>query len=46
MAKLAQWEDDQFVLGDEFERNGEKFTFKEVISAITPISYVKTLSQG
>ena len=27
MAHLAKWEGDQFVLSDEFERNGKKFMF-------------------
>jgi hypothetical protein len=38
MARLAKWEGDQFVLGDEFERNGKKCIFKEVFSEITPTS--------
>jgi ketosteroid isomerase-like protein len=46
MAKLAQWEGEQFVLGDESESDGKKFTFKEVVSDITPNSYMQTLSQG
>jgi len=46
MAHLAKWEGDQFVLGDEFERNGKKFEFKEVISEITPTSFTQTLYQG
>jgi ketosteroid isomerase-like protein len=46
MAKLAQWEGDQFVLGDESESGGKKFMFKEVVSDITPNSFTQTLSQG
>jgi len=46
MANLAKWEGDQFVLGDEFERNGKKFTFREVVSDITPTSFTQTLYQG
>jgi hypothetical protein len=46
MAHLAKWESDQFVAGDEFERNGKKFVFKEVLSDITPTSYTQTLYQG
>jgi len=46
MAKLAKWEGDQFVLGDEYERNGRKFVFKEAVSEVTPSSYVQTLYQG
>jgi hypothetical protein len=46
MAHLAKWEGDQFVLGDESERNGRKFEFKEVFSEITPSSFTQTLYQG
>jgi hypothetical protein len=46
MAHVAKWEGDQFVLGDEFERNGKKFIFKEVLSEITPTSFTQTLYQG
>ena len=46
MAHLAKWEGDQFVLGDEFEKDGKKFIFKEVFSQITPTSFTQTLYQG
>jgi hypothetical protein len=46
MARLAKWEGDQWVLGDEFERDGKKFVFKEVFSEITPTSFTQTLYQG
>jgi ketosteroid isomerase-like protein len=46
MARVAKWENDQFVLGDEFEISGKKFVFKEVLSEITPTSYTQTLYQG
>jgi hypothetical protein len=46
MANLAKWEGDQFVLGDQFERNGKKFAFREVVSDITPTSFTQTLYQG
>jgi hypothetical protein len=46
MAKLAKWEGDRFVLGDQFERNGKKFTFREVVSDITSTSFTQTLYQG
>ena len=46
MAHLAKWEGDQFVLRDEFEKNGKKFNFKEVFSEITPASFTQTLYQG
>jgi hypothetical protein len=46
MAHLAKWEGDQFVLRDEFEKDGKKFNFKEVFSEITPSSFTQTLYQG
>jgi len=46
MAHLANWEGDQFVLRDEFEKDGKKFSFKEVFSEITPSSFTQTLYQG
>jgi hypothetical protein len=46
MAHLAKWEGDQFVLRDEFERNGKLFKFKEVFSEITSTSFTQTLYQG
>jgi hypothetical protein len=46
MAHLATWEGDQFVLHDEFERNGKKLNFKEVFSEVTPTSFTQTLYQG
>jgi len=46
MARLAHWEGDQFVLGDEFEKNGKRIVFKEVVSDITPTSFTQTIYQG
>ena len=46
MAHVARWEGDQWVLGDEIERDGKKFVFKEVFSEITPTSFTQTLYQG
>ena len=46
MASLAKWQGSEFVLGDEFEMSGQKFTFKEVVSEITPNSFTQTLYQG
>jgi len=34
------------VLGDEFERNGKRFQFKEIFSEITPTSFTQTIYQG
>jgi hypothetical protein len=46
MAHLAKLEGDQFVLGDEFERNGKRFEFKEIFSEITLTSFTQTIYQG
>ena len=46
MAHLAKWEGSQFVLGDEWEMMGKRFSFKEVLSDITPASFTQTLYQG
>jgi len=46
MAKLARWEGSRFVLGDEFERDGRKIAFQEVLSDITATSFTQTISQG
>ena len=46
MASLAKWQGSKFVLGDEFERDGKRFTFKEVFSDITPKSFTQMLYQG
>jgi hypothetical protein len=46
MAHPAQWEGNDFVLADEFDRDGKKFVFKEVFSEITPTSFTQTLYQG
>jgi len=46
MARLAKWEGNQLVLGDEFASGGKKFTFKETVSDITPKTYTQTLYQG
>ena len=42
MAKTAHWEGEQFVLADEFERDGKKLAYKEVESDISPSSYTLT----
>jgi hypothetical protein len=46
MARLANWEGDRFVLGDEWESGGRRISFKEVFSDINPASYTQTLFQG
>jgi Protein of unknown function (DUF1579) len=46
MSKLAQWEGDQFVVGDEFERDGRKVVYREVFSDVTPDSFTQTIYEG
>lgn len=46
MSKLAHWEDDQFVVGDEFERDGKKVVYREVFSDFTPDSFTQTIYEG
>ena len=46
MSKLAKWEGDRFVLGDELERDGKRIVLREVLSDITPTSFTQTLYQG
>jgi len=46
MSKLASWEDGQFVVRDEFERDGRKIVYREIFSDITPGSFTQTIYQG
>lgn len=46
MSKLARWEGDQFVVGDEFERDGRKVVYREVFSDFTPDSFTQTINEG
>src|ERR1700687_4354691 len=46
MSKLAHWEGDQFVVGDEFERDGRKVVYREVFSDFTPDSFTQTIYEG
>lgn len=46
MSQPARWDGDQFVLRDEFERDGKKFVYKEVESQITPSTYTLTSYTG
>ena len=46
MSKLAHWEGDQFVVGDEFERDGRKVVYREVFSDLTPDSFTQTIYEG
>lgn len=45
-SKLAQWEGADFVLRDEFERDGKTIAYKEAVSDITPTTYTQTIYQG
>jgi steroid delta-isomerase-like uncharacterized protein len=46
MSKLAHWEGDQFVVGDEFERDGRKVVYREVFSDVTLDSFTQTIYEG
>jgi Protein of unknown function (DUF1579) len=46
MSKLAHWEGDHFVIGDEFERDGKKVVYREVFSDFTPDSFTQTIYEG
>ena len=46
MKEPARWKDGEFILGDQWEAMGKKFSFKEVFSEISPKSFTQTLYQG
>jgi hypothetical protein len=46
MKEPARWKDGEFVLRDQWEAMGKKFSFKEVVSEISPKSFTQTLYQG
>ena len=46
MSQLGKWEGDQFVLGNEFTKDGKKYVLKEVWSEFTPNTFTQTVSQG
>jgi len=46
MSKLAHWEGDQFVIGDEFERDGRKVIYREVFSEFTRDSFTQIICEG
>jgi hypothetical protein len=46
MSKGAHWEDGQFVVGNEFERDGGKVVYREVFSNFTPVSFTQTIYEG
>src|SRR3989442_3468558 len=46
MSKLAHWEHDQFVVRDEFERDGTKVVYREVFSDLSSDSFTQTIYQG
>jgi len=46
MSKLGHWEGGQFVLGNEFERDGRKLVFQEVFSDFTQASFTQTIYEG
>lgn len=46
MSQVGKWEGDQFIVGDEFTKNGKKYVLKEVWSEFTPTTFTQTVSQG
>jgi len=46
MSKLAHWEGGEFVVGDEFERDGGRVVYREVFSDLTPDSFTQTIYEG
>ena len=46
MSKLAEWHGSEFVIGDEYERDGKKIEYREVFSDLTPTSFVQTIYEG
>lgn len=46
MKEPARWKGGEFVLGDQWEAMGKKFSFKEVFSEISAKSFTQTLYQG
>lgn len=46
MSELAHWEGGQFVVGDEFERDGRKVVYREVFSDFTSDSFTQTIYEG
>lgn len=46
MSKVAHWEDGQFVVGNEFERDGGKVVYRQVFSNFTPVSFTQTIYEG
>jgi hypothetical protein len=46
MSKLAEWHGSEFVIGDEYERDGKKIEYREVFSYLTPTSFVQTIYEG
>ena len=46
MHKLARWEGNEFVLGDEWVKDGKKVVYKEVCSDLTSNSFTLTSYMG
>lgn len=46
MPTSGKWEGDQFVLNDEFSRDGKKYVAKKVFSEVLPTSFTQTISEG
>ena len=46
MSKLAEWQGNDFVIGDEYERDGKKTEYRDVFSDLTPTSFIQTIYEG
>jgi hypothetical protein len=46
MSKLAEWHGGEFVIADEYERDGKQIVYREVFSDLTPASFVQTIYEG
>jgi len=46
MSKLAHWEGGQFVVANEFERDGAQYAYREVFSDLTAASFTQTIYEG
>jgi len=46
MSKLAHWENGNFVIGDEYERDGRRVVYREVFSDFTHESFSQTIYEA
>ena len=46
MSQPARWENDQFSIRDEYQRDGKRVFYREVFSNLTSDSFTQTIYQG